>query len=87
MVEKSISQSVTEMFESLQPRCCEGEGCHELRFRGRDVLLVGCFRHGGAVALPEEYENFAISSWYLSPDGVVHRYGLYVGRVDELEGR
>ncbi len=52
----------------------------KIRFKGQEYLLVE-----GAIATPEQYENFLPSYAHLFENGEILRYGKLIGNKSDIE--
>ena len=59
----------------------------KIRFQGKEYLLIeGVGDHNsGAIATPDQFNNFEDSTAHLCPDGRVMRYGMKIGTIDDVE--
>ena len=61
------------------------EGIINIKFNGEDYLLIGDIEGGGAIATKEQYENFELSYAHLFPDGIIMRFEVQIGTINDLE--
>lgn len=56
----------------------------EIKFKGKDFLLVGD-KNDGAIATKKQYENFLPSHAHLYPNGEIRRWNEKIGDVSDIK--
>ena len=57
---------------------------YNIKWFGKDYLLIGPSKESGAIATKEQFENFEMSTAQLMPDGRIYRNGFVIGFKEEL---
>ena len=60
----------------------------KILFRGKEYLFIpksgDITKTNGAIATPEQYENFQAPFAHLFPDGLVRQLGQVIGKREEI---
>jgi hypothetical protein len=57
----------------------------QIRFKGEVYVLIGDMESGGAIATPQQFENWECSFAHLYPNGDIKRFGEVIGRREDIQ--
>lgn len=57
----------------------------KIKLFGKNYLLIGDVKEGGAIATKKQFENFEPSYAHLCPNGDIKKYGVVIGSVEDIK--
>lgn len=58
---------------------------YKIKFKDQDYFFIGDTPQDGAIALAEDYYNFAPSFAHLFPNGEIKRYNRIIGTREDIQ--